>query len=54
MEDLDFFFDGGVVDRRILKTVAEGFIVDQDFRARRNRDVASEIPVVNQFVCGHS
>src|SRR5260370_5529836 len=30
MQDFDFFFDAGIVDRGILQAVAEGFVVEQD------------------------
>src|SRR3974390_1749295 len=53
MENLNFVFDRGVVDRWILQSIAEGFVVNQNLRARRDRQRTGEIPVVNQFVFGH-
>src|SRR5271170_304201 len=54
MEDFDFFFDGGVVDRGILQAVAKSFVIQEDFGAGRDGDFVREIPIVDEFVCGHA
>ena len=33
VQDFDFFADGGIVDRRILQAVAEGFVIEHDAAA---------------------
>ena len=43
----------GIVDGRILQAVAQGFVIDEDLRARRDGDVAGQIPIVDQIVFGH-
>ncbi len=53
MQDFDFFFDAGIEDRRILQTVAQGFVIHQDARAGRNCRRRGGVPVVNPFVLLH-
>ena len=53
MQDFDLFFDAGVVDRGILQTIAQGFVVHQDARAGRNRRRGGDVPVVDPFVLLH-
>ncbi len=56
MQDFDFFFDAGIVDRGILQAVAEGFVVEQDAGAWWDKRGGSLVPIVDPFVvcgCGH-
>ncbi len=50
MQDRDLFFDAGVEDGRILQTIAQGFVIHQHARARRNRRRRGGVPVKNPFV----
>ena len=49
VEDFDFFVDGGIVDGGILQAVAEGFVVEEDARAGRDRERRYRVPVVDVF-----
>ena len=39
----------GIVNGGILQAVAQGFVIDEDLRARRDGHVAGQIPVVDQI-----
>src|SRR5262245_3184946 len=54
MENFDFFIDAGIENGRILQAVAKRFIVQQDFRARRNQRRRGSVPIVNPFIERHS
>ena len=49
MQDFDFFFDIGIEDGRILQTVAQRFVIQQDARTGRNRRRRGHVPIVNPF-----
>jgi len=49
VKQLNFFFDGGVVNGRILQTVAESFVVEQDAGAGRDGWRGGLVPVIDEF-----
>ena len=55
VKDFDFFGDGGIVDRRVLQTVTEGFVVEHDATIDGDFGAGVCVPVVDEFVfhcCG--
>ena len=53
MKDFDLFFDAGVEDRRILQTVAQGFVIQEDARSWRDLWRRGDVPVVDPFILRH-
>ncbi len=54
VENFDFFFDAGVVDRGILQAVAQGFVIQEDARAGGDLRRRGQVPVVDPFVLWHA
>ena len=53
MEDFDFFFNGGIVNRGILQAVPQGFVVERDFSRGGKDEIARRIPIVDQAIFFH-